>query len=60
MRHAEAKEWIAACDAERAAQTAIEGFTQADADGTDFDQALRRLCAAQTRCDVLQAERAGR
>lgn len=59
-READAQEWSAACDAERAAQRAVERFTEADADGAAFDQALQRLCAARLRCDVLQAERTGR
>lgn len=60
IKQAEAQEWSAACDAERAAQAAIERFTEADADTVEFSQALQRLCAAQTRCEVLQAARAGR
>lgn len=60
IKQAEAQEWSAACDAERAAQAAIERFTEADADTPAFDQALTRLCAAQLRCEVLQAARAGR
>lgn len=55
---AEARAWSAACDAERAAQAAIERFTEADADGAEFDQALKRLCEAQQRCELLQAARA--
>jgi len=58
-RQREISEWGAACEAERAAQQAIEGFTQADCDKPEFDLALQRLCAAQLRCDVLQAARAG-
>jgi hypothetical protein len=58
-RQREISEWGAACEAERAAQQAIEQFTQADCDKPEFDQALQRLCAAQLRCDVLQAARAG-
>lgn len=54
------REWSAACEAERDAQLAIEHFTVADVEGTAFTSALKRLCDAQTRCDVLAAEHAGR
>lgn len=57
---AEAREWSEACDAERAAAAAMLRFTEADADKAEFNQALQRLAAAQQRCDVLQAARAGR
>ena len=60
IKQTEAQEWSAACDAEKAAQAAIERFTEADADTPAFDQALKRLCKAQLRCDVLQAARARR
>lgn len=59
-RQADVNEWSAACDAERAAQAAMERFTAADVDKAEFDQALRRLAAAQQRCDALQAARTGR
>lgn len=59
-RLAAAAEWSAACDAERAAQAAIEKFTEADLDTPAFNQALQRLAAAHQRCDVLQAARVGR
>lgn len=58
-RAAEGKAWADACEAERAAQQAIERFTMAEAGTPAFDQALRRLCEAQQRCDVLQAARTG-
>lgn len=54
------REWSAACEAERDAQLAIEHFTVADVEGTAFTSALKRLCDAQTRCDVLAAAHAGR
>lgn len=60
VKRAEAQEWSAACDAERAAQAAIERFTAADADKPEFNQALQRLCTAQLHCEMLQAARAGR
>ena len=43
-----------------AAQTAIERFTVDDADTPAFNQALARLCAAQTAVDVAWAETIGR
>lgn len=54
------REWSAACEAERDAQLAIEHFTVADVEGTAFTSALKRLCDAQTRCEVLAAAHAGR
>lgn len=54
-KRADDKAWGKACDAERAARAAIEGFTEADADTPAFDLALRRLCDAQQRCDMLSA-----
>lgn len=54
-KRSEALEWGKACDAERAARTAIERFTEADVDTPAFDLALRRLCDAQQRCDMLSA-----
>ena len=54
------REWSEACEAERAAQLAIERFTVADVEGTAFTSALKRLCDAQTRCEVLAAAHAGR
>ena len=60
VKQAEAQEFSAACDAERAAQRDIERFSIEDADKPAFDQALQRLCAAQLRCDVLQAATGGR
>ena len=58
VKQAENAEWARACEAEQAAQAEIERFTPADVDKIEFDQALRRLCAAQLRCEVLQAARA--
>lgn len=58
-RRQDVREWSEACEAERAAQREMERFTEADVDGTAFKQALQRLCAAQLRCEVLQAARAG-
>ena len=55
-RRAEAAEWSAACDAERAARAALERFTEADAETPAFDLALKRLADAQMRCELLQAE----
>ena len=52
-------EYSAACDEVRAAQAAVERFTQTDAYRAEFNQALKRLCEAQQRCDVLQAAWAG-
>ncbi len=52
-------EWGRLCDEERAAQTAIERFTVDDADRPEFNQALARLCAAQTAVDVMWAETIG-
>lgn len=54
------REWSEACEAERAAQLAIERFTVADVEGTAFTSALKRLCDAQLRVDVLAAAHAGR
>lgn len=54
-KQAEAQEWSAACAEERAAREAMARFTEADADKAEFDQALTRLCAAQMRCEILQA-----
>lgn len=56
-RRAEAAEWSAACDAERAARAALERFTEADAETPAFDLALKRLADAQMQCELLQAER---
>lgn len=53
------QEWGEACEAERAAQQAIERFTEADVDKAEFNQALQRLCAAQLRCEMLQAASVG-
>lgn len=52
-------EWGRLCDEERAAQAAIERFTVDDADKPEFNQALARLCAAQTAVDVMWAETIG-
>lgn len=59
-REAEAREWASACEAEQSARHAIEQYTEADADKAEFSQALQRLCAAQQRCDMLEAARTGR
>lgn len=56
---AQRDEWGRLCDEERAAQTAIERYTVDDADTPAFNQALARLCAAQTAVDVMWAETIG-
>lgn len=56
IKQAEAQAWSDACEEERAAQQAIERFTVTDADGPEFDAALRRLSAAHQRCNELQAK----
>jgi len=60
VKQAENAEWARACEAEQAAQAEIERFTPEDVNKIEFDQALQRLCAAQMRCDLLQAARAER
>lgn len=47
--------WARLCDDERAAQAVLDRFTAADADRPEFDQALRRMCAAQTQLDMMWA-----
>lgn len=59
IKQTEAQEWARACEAEQAARQALERFTIADADTPEFSQALRRLCAAQEHCNVLEAARRG-
>lgn len=54
-RQHEAESWAAACDEERAAQSALERFTADDADRPEFIQALTRLATAQTALDVMWA-----
>lgn len=55
-RREQREAWAKACEAEQAAQAAIERFTVDDADKPEFSQALTRLCAAQTAADAMWAE----
>lgn len=53
------KAWATACDEEREAAVQLERFTVDDADKPEFAAALKRLCDAQTKCDLMWAEQTG-